>query len=273
MPSAIKSEDSSHPPQQESWSTDYDDSQNLDDEGDIPRPPISPISPSTSFEKLPSVTAAEGGFPGAPLESPRFIQRPAPIPIDEEANPDVTALKAAASVLQLQKEKAKRDIQALKEIRDAAIQEPEKFVEELRMGRLQHEADHSNPLKATFEDESDEDEDEDGDEDVMMGSDEQNSISKFKRIPNSQVVVRCPPINWEKYHVVGEALDKLHEQQRHRPTPGQPWSEEREAIVAAPYSPFKDKPQPTASTQPPKPHSQLPPPMQTRKSMKRKSQG
>lgn len=264
MPSAIDTSVSAQGSQSgntEELDPAYESLYGLDGAEDIQRPPISPITPTASFERLAEGGSSESTFPHVPPDESRFIERPTSLPVDEESNPDITALRAAASVLQLQKQKAQRDIQTLKEIRDAAVQEPERFVDELRSGNLQHEPDHSNPLKATFEDASEDE----SDKDVPMVSSDIKSRSKFKQIPSAQNVVRCPPVNWEKYHVVGESLDRMHEEQRIRPTPGQPWSEEREAIIAAPYSPFRDKPQPQAS--------QLPPPMQTRRSFRRKSQG
>ena len=70
--------------------------------------------------------------------------------------------------------------------------------------------------------------------------------SKFADFPAQQNVVRCPPINWSKYHIVGESLDKLHEEQRRRPTPGEPHTDPEsvrapEHLIAAPYSPWTDK--------------------------------
>ena len=46
-------------------------------------------------------------------------------------------------------------------------------------------------------------------------------------LPGKQNVVRCPPINWAQYAVVGESLDKLHREQQARPVQGQP------AVLAA----------------------------------------
>lgn len=73
-------------------------------------------------------------------------------------------------------------------------------------------------------------------------------------IPGSQNIVRAPPINWAQYHIVGESLDKLHEEQRRRPFTGEPVGEEelrpkeREGgreraevhTIARPYDPFVD---------------------------------
>ena len=71
----------------------------------------------------------------------------------------------------------------------------------------------------------------------------------FGEIPSEQNVVRMPPINWAKYHIVGESLDKLHEEQRTRPVAGQPLRDEDlkpkqrapEHVIAAPYDPWRDK--------------------------------
>jgi hypothetical protein len=79
-------------------------------------------------------------------------------------------------------------------------------------------------------------------------------------IPKPQNIVRCPPINWSQYAVVGESLDKLHNEQVLRPAQGTPavltseghfefkggdgggvGKQERYIGVAAPYTPGKDK--------------------------------
>lgn len=71
----------------------------------------------------------------------------------------------------------------------------------------------------------------------------------FGEIPSEQNVVRMPPINWTKYHIVGESLNKLHEEQRSRPVAGQPLRDEDlkpkqrapEHVIASPYDPWRDK--------------------------------
>jgi hypothetical protein len=83
----------------------------------------------------------------------------------------------------------------------------------------------------------------------------------WRRLPKPQNVVRCPPINWTQYGVVGESLDKLHAEQRAAPTLGKPamlgpggtfefragdtvptGGQQRRLVgVAAPYAPGKDK--------------------------------
>lgn len=93
----------------------------------------------------------------------------------------------------------------------------------------------------------------------------------WQTLPKPQTVVRCPPVNWAQYGVVGESLDKLHSEQVAAPTPGAPMvlgqggafefragggsgdqggggggggggeSARRLVGVAAPYSPMRDK--------------------------------
>jgi hypothetical protein len=70
----------------------------------------------------------------------------------------------------------------------------------------------------------------------------------FDKMPSRQRVIRMPAVNWAKYHVVGHALDRLHEEQRRRPTAGEPATiaslnaggRTLDFQVAAPYDPLKD---------------------------------
>ncbi|KAL2143019.1 hypothetical protein VTI28DRAFT_416 [Corynascus sepedonium] len=91
----------------------------------------------------------------------------------------------------------------------------------------------------------------------------------WQKLPRPQNVVRCPPINWAQYGVVGESLDKLHAEQVAAPAPSAPMvlgpggtyefkaggspADQGRAIapggeqprrlvgVAAPYNPLRDK--------------------------------
>jgi hypothetical protein len=85
--------------------------------------------------------------------------------------------------------------------------------------------------------------------------------SAWSKLPKPQNVVRCPPINWAQYGVVGESLDKLHAEQVAAPSPGapivlgpggtyefkggdglSPGEPARRLVgIAAPYTPGKDK--------------------------------
>ena len=84
------------------------------------------------------------------------------------------------------------------------------------------------------------------------GGREENLATKeqnqFGELPTAQKVVRMPPVNWAKYHIVGESLDKLHEEQRIRPAQGQPLRDDdlrpkergAESVIARAYDPWKD---------------------------------
>jgi len=88
------------------------------------------------------------------------------------------------------------------------------------------------------------------------------SAPPWRALPKPQSVVRCPPINWSQYGVVGESLDKLHAEQQRAPTQGVPATlkpgpggltyefkgessgsgEQKKLVgIAAPYAPGKDK--------------------------------
>ena len=86
----------------------------------------------------------------------------------------------------------------------------------------------------------------DGDDDATVGM---GGGAAFGEIPSGQNVVRMPPVNWAKYHIVGASLDKLHEEQRSRPVAGQPLRDgdvklkprAPEHVVASPYDPWRDR--------------------------------
>ena len=249
-----------------------------------PRPPVSPITPvlspatlipsteSTATRAPPSTTTPSANFnqptcTATPSTAASFIHRPAPVPISESENPDVIALRSAISILQLQRERSKADLRALQALKEKAVAEPEDFAQDLLAGRIEsadqsrgllgvdlgdvsHHRDRggmttptSMPNADAVGDEMDIDSD---DDDRKPHS---NHHPKFSPIPTPQNVIRCPPINWAKYHIVGESLDKLHEEQRRRPTQGEPQRDGTGrggtrapvSVVAAPYRPFVDR--------------------------------
>lgn len=164
---------------------------------------------------------------------------PSPVPISESDNADVIALRSAISLLQFQKQKALNDIKALDELKRAAAADPEGFSRELLAGNLSQQDNQFIDTDITMKDDGN-DEEEDESEEV-----EHESRNKFGKIPKPQNVVRMPPINWAKYHIVGEPLDKMHEEQRNRPFAGVPRQDPSqrapEHFVAAPYRPLTDR--------------------------------
>src|SRR5947207_218440 len=89
-----------------------------------PRPSFSPVTPTISHTSLVS------GDPSA-KRLPEWIDEPEPLPVSLEDNPDAIALRAAISILQLQRQQSLRDMKALEKMKAAALAEPEKFVEDL----------------------------------------------------------------------------------------------------------------------------------------------
>ena len=195
-------------------------------EANLRRPSYSPVTPPYS-----------GGTPDAATErdnQPDFMDEPDPVSVTLEENSDATALKAALSILQLQKQQSQRDIKQLNKMKAAANEEPEAFVDALKAGKLSR----AHPQAVLNEGDNDERKPDNG------VSDSEKLAYDFGQFPNPQNIVRCPPINWAKYHIVGESLDKLHEDQRQRPEPGTVRRDEYgrapEHVVAAPYRPFVD---------------------------------
>lgn len=169
---------------------------------------------------------------------------PAPEPIDFSANPDVIALKSAISVLQVQRQRATADLQALSRAKDDAVRDPEDFVKDLVAGKVNAPQSQGSALNGEDTDQS------------------QGDQKSWTTLPKPQDIVRCPPINWSQYAVVGESLDKLHAEQIQRPAQGSPavtgpggvfeFQGEAEGMaaqsradryigVAAPYAPGRDK--------------------------------
>ncbi|KAK1600434.1 uncharacterized protein LY79DRAFT_664718 [Colletotrichum navitas] len=231
----------------------------------IPRsPPNQPHNPDSAPARLPD--------PAAPFAADRpvlthasqpptatTIPPPRPEPIDFESNPDVLALKSAISILQMQSKKATVDIQALNAAKDAAVENPTAFLADLGAGKVHTQGDKLFP-----ESDSDSDDETEGKK-VRQGAGEGSSgqgkakadPQPWETLPKPQNVVRCPPINWSQYAVVGESLDKIHSDQIARPSQGapatlgpngtyefkgEPGGNQKPFIgVAAPYTPGKDR--------------------------------
>ena len=168
----------------------------------------------------------------------------------------------------------------LDRVKSAALAEPNAFIQDLTTGRVRTEGGglfggggggggHAARNK---------DEDKDSDSDMEDQSQSRTNIpaatsdeapkqpqgaaepKPWASIPKPQNIVRCPPINWSQYAVVGESLDKLHNEQIMRPAQGTPavmttdgrfefkggegggvGKQERYIGVAAPYAPGRDK--------------------------------
>ncbi|KAL4942800.1 hypothetical protein BDV06DRAFT_156229 [Aspergillus oleicola] len=237
--------------------------------GTPPRPPYSPVTPvfahltpvahpisnGTSHPIVPPATSPSPTSQAPPpfnppsnpnpntIQSsrpppipPTFAPEPPPVPISESENPDAIALRSAISILQLQKQQSLRDIQTLEKMKVAAAEDPERFARKLAEGKL------APREKGWLIDFNHDDEDKKGEnEDSNMT---EPGTKELGTLPAAQNVVRMPPVNWTKYQIVGESLDKMHEEQIRRPSVGQPRQDEGPApeyMLASPYRPLVDK--------------------------------
>ena len=193
------------------------------------RPSYSPVTPTLSQTSLalPQASQEHGS------SQPRWMdQRPDPVPVNIEENPDAMAMSAAISILQMQRQQALNDMKDLNKMRKAALDDPQSFVDDLGSGKLA-------PAPRAGIDVDDEASDE-GEADNRQGSD-----SKFGKFPAAQNVIRAPPIEWAKYHIVGEPLDRMHEVQRKYPgfkvEMLDAVQKPQAHTIASPYKAFADK--------------------------------
>ena len=248
---------------------------NMNTPGTPPRPPYSPVTPV--FAQLapvqpnngtghsivpPPVSQAESPteartaqFASQPQHGPsqmttsssssttttpaQFATEPPPaVPISESENPDAIALRSAISILQMQKQQSLRDMYALDRMKKAAKADPERFARELAGGKLSGADRGFLTLDHGEDDEEDSDGEGEGNGSARM--DQDDPFASLGKIPPPQNVVRMPPVNWAKYQIVGEPLDKMHAEQIRRPSTGEPLRAP-EHILASPYRPLVDR--------------------------------
>ncbi|KAG9232162.1 hypothetical protein BJ875DRAFT_381347 [Amylocarpus encephaloides] len=211
-------------------------------------PPVSPLTPTKTsgnpFDNVPRQTHTHPSQHSQPS-----ISQPAPEPIVFEENTDVIALKSTIAILQIQARKAAEDVRTLRDVKERALGDLEGFVGALARGEL-GKPDSAVPPRQG----GDGDEDEDNDEDEGM-EDAKGKGRRWPALPKPQDIVRCPPINWTQYAVVGDSLDKLHNEQVSRPSEGMPQqvgadgqlgfggegARRVDVGVMAPYNPLRDK--------------------------------
>lgn len=240
-------------------------------------PPASPLTPRAQPAKLATTTP-----PTVPIQQsqpPQLIEQPSSLPFSGHDSSDAIALRAAISSLQFQRLQAQRDLRTLEDIKRQAVERPEEYRQHVIA------AAQAKPQPPPWATDDFPDQEMDDDDDALPGASvtsgqeptdsrpesrtksyptsygsmlqsrpTQNTSQStgFPAVPLPQDVVRCPPIEWAKYNIVGESLDKLHQDQQVRP--GDIDSSQRESVVAAPYNPFLDKldprpvPEATSST-------------------------
>ncbi|KAL8778886.1 MAG: hypothetical protein Q9213_007201 [Squamulea squamosa] len=202
-----------------------------------PSPPFSPITPVMSNEIPPQSSQCHNSLQTTEVHP---LQR-----FSESDNPDAIALRSAISILQIQRQQALRDLTTLEQQKKLAAADPKAFTAALLAGEVKEKSTGSLSSQMSFPPRS---YDIQGQSDEQAASDtetcEKTMHPAFGDIPGDQDIVRCPPINWAKYHLLGQPLDVLHEEQRRRPVDGQHKMEGHrgeEHVIAAPYDPLKDR--------------------------------
>ncbi|KAI6785936.1 uncharacterized protein J7T54_006275 [Emericellopsis cladophorae] len=168
-------------------------------------PPASPLTPSEEASApqlaptqaaIATATPRQPSAPHPQAEPPAVLSHtthpeqvpsqpvPPPQPIDFESNTDAIAIKSAISILQIQKKRAEEHIRLLDQSAQTARDDPQRTAEYLAKG------DTSDmPWKDAFQ---------------------------------MQSVAHMPNVRWSKYAVVGESLDKIHQEQSKRPPDTKP---------------------------------------------------
>ena len=163
--------------------------------------------------------------------------------VSESDNADVIALRSTIAILQQQRDQSIRDVKTLERQKEEALSDPQVFAQRIVSGKLRT-GTNGGLLGQS------------GDEKSLRpfingtkGPDEKAATSYkncIELIPGPQDVVRVPPIEWAKYHVVGGALEKLHAEQKKHPASGGltddgEYTKGLESVVAAPYRPLIDE--------------------------------
>ncbi|KAL9130757.1 MAG: hypothetical protein Q9217_001153, partial [Psora testacea] len=224
-----------------------------------PTPPLFPQPHLNTPLQTPTQPPQPHMNQSRPTPPQQPAQPPPPEPISESTNADAIALRAAMSILQMQRQQAIRDMQALEKQKKSALGDVRGFVEAVKRGDVSGsegggglrftddggEAGDGEEMMIEERQERDRDDgdDDDDDDDTMdlttdaafastiqvppqQKQQQQQHTRSSGHIPTPQNVVRMPPINWAKYHVIGEGLERLHEKQRKAPTDGRPRTDE-----------------------------------------------
>ena len=193
--------------------------------GSPPRPSYSPVTPTLSQPtlSLPQPHAEPGS-------RDVWMREPEAAPVSLDDNSDAIAMRAAISILQMQRQQSLKDIKDLEKMRKAAADNPEAFANDLNSGKLTPQPRAGVDVDA--EDNSDDE------------RPETSEDSQFGKFPAPQNVVRAPPIEWSKYHIVGEPLDRMHDAQRGYPGFGDGMlnavGKPQPHVIASPYKAFAD---------------------------------
>jgi hypothetical protein len=148
------------------------------------------------------------------------IPRPPPKPFSGVSSADASALRSSIGLLQMQKAQTLEDIRVLEESKRLALEDPEAYVEAVKRGDLRPAMSTGKVIPDLINSASSGEEREDAADGQQQTED--SLRPRFPPLPAPQNIVQMPAINWAKYGIVGDALDKMHEEQRTNPTLGAP---------------------------------------------------
>ena len=210
-------------------------------------PSRSPTTPQTSQTPL-SSPSPEQLRQSPHTENPRDEEDvepnslgPLPTPPDPlSTNPDALALEAATHLLSQQLLRAHADLQTLQRIRTRALEDPEAYAQALVKGQIgQRGAVPTRPHPSTSQSVTSTRNGSEGSigkrrkivprsplEEVLTNGDAKSQRARdqpgeeavYEPLPTPQNITRCPVIEWSKYHIVGEGLERLHRQEVLDPT-------------------------------------------------------
>lgn len=174
----------------------------------------------------------------------------------------------------MQKARSTHDIQTLDQLKELNRKDPVEFLRQLTAGKLKPEAGVEGVLGATISPElikmlsavdliaTEQAKQASADGEKMQLDGENEEGTEYPRFPAPQQIIRTPAINWSKYGILGDSLDKMHEEQRTYPSLGEPerlatrdsqpatpiveqhqYTEDKaeKYVMAAPYDPLKDQ--------------------------------
>jgi len=150
----------------------------------VERPVIaaeSPVSPKSKNSTIPQQVLVETAEPVAQSES--FVTLPTST-VDMATNTDAIALRAAISLLTMQRERCKRDIIRLQQMKTEAMKNPDEFAKKIK-STLQSRPPASK--SRTFQN---------------LSKDEITEATDKLNIPKPIQIYRCPSITWGKYGIV-----------------------------------------------------------------------
>lgn len=205
--------------------------------------------PSTSEQD----TAQDTGGKLDAGQPPDLISQPPSQPFSLADSTDAIALQAVISSLQIQKQRAEADIRTLRDLKDQAVSRPQEFADYIVSGAAKRNQSLTNnpgtgPLPSNFTAPIPEPIPADSpqaDTDMDSPAIAPQSPAGFPAIPAPQEIVRCPPINWAKYHIVGAPLDAMHAAQQVHPGstthPALNPPQRPAGQIAAAYDPLYDR--------------------------------